>query len=162
MSESLRPHGLYSPWNSPGQNTGVGSRSLIQEIFPTQESSQGLLHCRWILYQLSYQGSPLYSTWMVKAGLTKKALSEQKRGQRKKERSRNLTFYEGTAVVKHTISIWQHFFFFFFFFAYGEIVFFISLLPFWIWPLRESKGTNSVSHGEYLSTELTQCHGPCQ
>ena len=34
MSDSLQPHGLYSPWNSPGQNTGVGSLSLLQEIFP--------------------------------------------------------------------------------------------------------------------------------
>ena len=97
MSNSLWPHGLYSPWNSPGQNTGVGrlfpspgdlpnqgikprfpalqadslpaepqgkpkntgvdSLSLLQWIFPTQELNQGLLHCRQILYQLSYQGS---------------------------------------------------------------------------------------------------------
>ena len=54
MSDSLRPHGLYSPWNSPGQNTGVGSPLLLQEIFPTQGSNPGLLHCRWILHQLSY------------------------------------------------------------------------------------------------------------
>ena len=92
------PHGLYSPRNSPGQNTGVGSLipslgdlpnpgikprspalqvdsltaepqgkpkntgvgslSLLQGIFPTQESNWGLLCCRQILYQLSYQGSP--------------------------------------------------------------------------------------------------------
>ena len=58
VSGSLRPHGLYNPWNSPGQNTGVGSLSLLQWIFPTQESSWGLLHFRWILYHLSYQGSP--------------------------------------------------------------------------------------------------------
>ena len=93
MSDSLQPHGLYSPWNSPGQNagmnslsllqgifptqvfalqadslpaeptgkpkkTGVGSLSLLQQIFPTQELNRGLLHCRWILYQLSYEGSP--------------------------------------------------------------------------------------------------------
>ena len=58
MSNSLRPQGLYSPWNSPGQNTEVGSHSLLQGIFPIQESNQGFLHCRWILYQLSYQGSP--------------------------------------------------------------------------------------------------------
>ena len=97
ISDSLRPHGLYSPWNSPGQNTGVGrvspspgdlpnpgielrsptlqadslaaepqgkpknpgvgSLSPLQGIFPTQESNQGLLHCKQILYQLSYQGS---------------------------------------------------------------------------------------------------------
>ena len=48
----------YTLWNSPGQNTGVGSLSLLQGIFPTQESKPGLLHCRQILYQLSYQGSP--------------------------------------------------------------------------------------------------------
>ena len=58
VSDSLRPHGLYSPWNSPGQNTGVGSLSLLQGIFPTQGSNPGLPHCRWILYQLSYEGSP--------------------------------------------------------------------------------------------------------
>ena len=93
---TLRSHGLYSPWNSPGQklewvafpfsrgssqpgdrtqvsriaggfftswatreaqNTGVGSLSLLQQIFLTQKSNQGLLHCRWILYQLNYEGS---------------------------------------------------------------------------------------------------------
>ena len=55
VSDSLWPLGLYSPWNSPGQNTGVGSLSLLQGIFPTQESNWGLLQCRRILYQLSYQ-----------------------------------------------------------------------------------------------------------
>ena len=49
MSNSLRPHGLYSPWNSPAQNIGVGSLSLLQVIFPTQGSKSGLLHCRQIL-----------------------------------------------------------------------------------------------------------------
>ena len=52
-------HGLYSPWDSPASSTGVGSLSLLQWIFPTQESNRGLLHCKWILYQLGYQGSPL-------------------------------------------------------------------------------------------------------
>ena len=61
MSDSLEPHGLYSPWNSPGQNTGVGRLSLLQGIFPTQELNQSLLHCRQILYQLSYKGSPIFS-----------------------------------------------------------------------------------------------------
>ena len=90
VSDSLRPRGLYSPWNAPGQNTGVGSLSLLQgifpaqvshiaggfftsqatgkpkntgvgnlsllqQIFPTQELNRGLLHCRQVLYQLSYQ-----------------------------------------------------------------------------------------------------------
>ena len=58
MSDSLWLHELYSPWNSPGQNTGMGSRSLLQGIFPTQGSNPGLQHCRQILYQLSRQGSP--------------------------------------------------------------------------------------------------------
>ena len=62
VSDSLRPHGLYSPWNSPGQNTGVGSLSLLQGIFPTQVSNPGLLHCRWIPYQLSHKEAQEYWT----------------------------------------------------------------------------------------------------
>ena len=105
MSTSLQPHGLYSPWNSPGQNTvvgglsfsrgssqprspkptspalqvdsspseppakpkntGVGSLSLFQRIFLTQESNWGLLHCRWILYHLSHQGTPRILEWVA-------------------------------------------------------------------------------------------------
>ena len=48
---------LYSPWNSPGQNTGVGSLSLLQRIFPTQGSNPDLPHCRHILYWLSHRRS---------------------------------------------------------------------------------------------------------
>ena len=100
ISDSLWPHGLCSPWNCPDQNTGVGSHSLLQGIFPTWELSSpalqvdslpaeppgkpkntgvgslsllqqifstqglnlGLLHCRQILYHLSYQGSSSYET----------------------------------------------------------------------------------------------------
>ena len=58
MSDCLQPHGLSSPWNSPGQNTGVGSYSLLQGIFPTQGLNPGLPLCRRILSQLSHQGSP--------------------------------------------------------------------------------------------------------
>ena len=105
MSNSLWPHGLYSSWNSPGQNTGVGSLSLLQGnlpnpgiesrspalqvdslpaepqgklentgvgslsplqwIFLTQELNWGLLHCRRILYQLSYEGSPRILEWVA-------------------------------------------------------------------------------------------------
>ena len=54
MCNSLEPHGLYSPWNAPGQNTDVGSLSLLHGIFPTQGLNPGLLHCRRILYQLSH------------------------------------------------------------------------------------------------------------
>ena len=50
VSDSLWPHGQYSPWNSPGQNIGVGSLSLLQWIFSTQESNCGLLHWRQNLY----------------------------------------------------------------------------------------------------------------
>ena len=80
MSDSLRPHGLYIfiyiyiyiyiyihiytciylyttyIYISPGQNTGVGSLSLLQEIFPIQGSNPGLPNCRQIHYQLSHQG----------------------------------------------------------------------------------------------------------
>ena len=52
------PKDYTSPWNSPGQNSGVGSVSLLQGICLTQGLNQSLLHCRWILYQLSYQGGP--------------------------------------------------------------------------------------------------------
>ena len=65
VSDSLWPHGLYSPWNSPGQNTGVGSLFLLQGIFPTQGSNPGLLCCRWILYQLSHQGSSRILEWVA-------------------------------------------------------------------------------------------------
>ena len=58
VSDSLWPHELYSPWNSLGQNTGVGNLSLLQVIFQTQGSNPGLPHCRQILYQLSHKGSP--------------------------------------------------------------------------------------------------------
>ena len=49
---------LLCLWNSPGQNTGVGSHFLLQGIFPIQGLNPGLLHCRQILYHLSHQGSP--------------------------------------------------------------------------------------------------------
>ena len=56
VSDSLRPHGLYSLWNSPGQNTGVGSHSPLQGTFPTQGSNPCLPHCKQIIYHLSHQG----------------------------------------------------------------------------------------------------------
>ena len=70
VSNSLRPHGLhcparlYCPWNSPG-NTGLGFHALLQGIFPTQGLNPGLLHCRWILYCLSHQGSPIILKWVA-------------------------------------------------------------------------------------------------
>ena len=53
----LQSSSLFCPCSSPGQNTGVGRHSLLQGIFPTQGLSPGLLHCRWILYCLSHQGT---------------------------------------------------------------------------------------------------------
>ena len=58
MSNCLWPHELYTPWTSPGQNTGVGSHSLLQGIFPTQGLNPGLPQFRQIFYQLSHQESP--------------------------------------------------------------------------------------------------------
>ena len=64
-SPALQEDSLLS--ESPGKprNTGVGSLALLQGIFLTQESNQGLLHYRQILYQLSYQGSPRYKRWFM-------------------------------------------------------------------------------------------------
>ena len=65
VSDSLWPHGLYSVWNSPGQNARVGSFSLLQGIFPTQGLNPGLPHCRRILYQLSHNGSSRILEWIA-------------------------------------------------------------------------------------------------
>ena len=52
------PPGSSVHGDSPGKNTGVGCHAVLQGIFPTQGSNPGLLHCRWILFCLSHQGSP--------------------------------------------------------------------------------------------------------
>ena len=65
MSNSLWHQGLYSPCNSLGQNTGVGSLSLLQGIFPTQGSNPGLPHCRQIFYQLNHKWSPRILEWVA-------------------------------------------------------------------------------------------------
>ena len=58
-SPTLHSDSLPDEPQGKPKNTGVGSLSLLQRIFPTQELNWGLMHCRWILYQLSYQGSPI-------------------------------------------------------------------------------------------------------
>ena len=65
VSDSLWPPGIYSPWNSPGQNTGMGSLSLLQGFFPSQGSNLGLPHCSQILYQLSHKGSLGILEWVA-------------------------------------------------------------------------------------------------
>ena len=55
VSDSLQPYELYSPWNSPGQKTGVGNLSLLQGIFPTQGSNPGLPH-----------GSGFFTSWTIR------------------------------------------------------------------------------------------------
>ena len=62
---TLCGHMDYSPWNSPGQNIGVGSLSLLQRIFPTQVLTPSLSYCRQILYQLSHKGSPRILKWVA-------------------------------------------------------------------------------------------------
>ena len=57
VSDSLRPHGLYSLWNSPGQNTGVGSPSLLQGIFPIQGLNPSLHIAGGFFTKWSYEGS---------------------------------------------------------------------------------------------------------
>ena len=63
----LQPARLLGPWDSPGKDTGVGCHALLQGSFPTQGSNPGLLHCRWILYQLSHKGSPRKLEWVAYA-----------------------------------------------------------------------------------------------
>ena len=59
VSDSFLPHGLYSPWNSPGQDTGVGRLSFLQGIFPTQGLNPGLPHCRGLpLFPAEPPGNP--------------------------------------------------------------------------------------------------------
>ena len=52
-------------WNSPGQNTGVSSLSLLQGVFPNQGLNPGLPHCRRTLYQLSHKESPRKLEWIA-------------------------------------------------------------------------------------------------
>ena len=59
------PWTIHSPWNSPGQNTGGGSFSLLQGIIPSQGPNPGFPYCRWILYQLSHQWNPRILEWVV-------------------------------------------------------------------------------------------------
>ena len=75
MSNSLRPHGLYSPWNSPGQNTGVGSLSLLQGIFPTQGSNPGL-HIAGDSLPAEDKGSKLVSCLITKSVCVLHALAQ--------------------------------------------------------------------------------------
>ena len=56
-SPALQADSLPAETQGKPRNTWVGSLSLLQQTFPTQELNWGLLHCRWILYQLSYHGS---------------------------------------------------------------------------------------------------------
>ena len=56
---------IYSPWHFPGQNTGAGSCSLLQVIFPTQGLNLGVPHCKWVLYQLSHKRSPRILEWVA-------------------------------------------------------------------------------------------------
>ena len=65
VCDSLQPRGLYSLWNSPGQNPREGGLSLFQGIFPTQGLNPGLPHCGRILYQLSHKGSWRILEWVA-------------------------------------------------------------------------------------------------
>ena len=83
VSDSLRPRGLQlarllCPWNSPDKNTGVGCHFFLQGIFPTQGSNSGLLHCRQMLYHLSYQGS-----WLKDLNIRHTTINSWKRIQAK-------------------------------------------------------------------------------
>ena len=72
MCDSLRPHGLYSSWNSPGQNPGVGSHSLLQGIFQPRDQTQvshiaGRFLSSWATRDvlIPKNGDPDFSIWVV-------------------------------------------------------------------------------------------------
>ena len=60
-----RPHGLYGPWNSPGQNTGVGSRSLLQVTQPRDRTQVSRIAGGFFFYQLNHKGSPRILEWVA-------------------------------------------------------------------------------------------------
>ena len=66
--------GLYSSWNSPGKNTGMGSIFFLQGIFPTQGLNSGLPPCRQILHQLNHQGRPCIGKQMPNHWTTREVL----------------------------------------------------------------------------------------
>ena len=68
-SPALRADSLPAEPQWKPKDTGVGSLSLLQRIFPAQEANRGLLHCRQILYQLSYEGTPHRHWWSPKPGV---------------------------------------------------------------------------------------------
>ena len=78
MSNSLRPHGLYSPWNSVGQNTGVGSLSLLQGIFPTQGLNSGLPHCRFFTRRATREAQKVHIKAKFHTALDCSPLIQQK------------------------------------------------------------------------------------
>jgi len=65
VSDSLQTHGLYSPWNSSGQNTEVGSLSLLQGSSQPRDQTQVYVYCRQIVYQLSHKGSSRILEWVA-------------------------------------------------------------------------------------------------
>ena len=69
-SPALQADSLPDEPQGKPKNTGMDSLSLLQQIVLTQESNWGLMHCRWTLYQLSYQGSPIPSDFFWGGGRT--------------------------------------------------------------------------------------------
>ena len=72
-SPTLQVDSLPAEPQGKSKNTGVDSLSLLQWIFPTQELNRGLLHCRRILYQLNYQGSPSHEKSCLLSSLEKES-----------------------------------------------------------------------------------------
>ena len=85
-SPALQEDSLPSEPSEKPKNTGMSSLSLLQGNFPTQELNRGLLHCRWILYQLSYLGSPTIKTHSFWGKKQIKSNKEEPFGGKKKRR----------------------------------------------------------------------------
>ena len=89
------------------KNTGVGSLSLLQRIFPTQESNRALLHCRWILYQLSYEGSPISMVFYCLLSHIERVTGRKARGLQKLPAKLKLSSLESVSVPRHTLYLFK-------------------------------------------------------
>ena len=127
-----QPHGLWnsldSSWNSPGQNTGVGTLFLLQGIFPIQRLNAGLPHCRWIPYQLSHKESPRILEWVAYPFSSRSSWTRSQTGISCIAGGSLPTDISGKPYMTHTYKL-MHFHFVFWFIKLEDLsILFISIL----------------------------------
>ena len=89
------------------KNTGEGGLSLLQRIFPTQESNQALLHCRRILYQLIYQGSPISLVFYCLLSHIERVTGRKARGLQKLPPKLKLSSLVSVSVPRHRLYLFK-------------------------------------------------------